>query len=167
MMQPPDLDAVLPAQFVGRKVLEQLFSPYGLSLQWHQAGTAIPGTYWGEPEAGLIGSTLHARDDTPVQSILHEGCHWICMSPERRDALHTNVGGSMLEECAVCYLQILMARGIAAVGEQRILADMDAWGYSFRVGSSKKWFYEDAEDARSWLVKRGLICAASGQINWP
>lgn len=154
----------MPASAAGRDTFEQLFTPFGLQICWHSVGSAIPGTYWGEPEAGLIGDTLHARDDTPVQSLLHEGCHWLCMSPARRVALHTNVGGSMLEECAVCYLQILLASRIEAIGEKRILADMDAWGYSFRAGTAAQWFQEDAEDAREWLVKRGLLCATTGRV---
>jgi hypothetical protein len=34
---------------------------------------------------------------------------------------------------------------------------MDAWGYSFRLGSTARWWYEDAEDARAWLVSKGLL----------
>lgn len=167
MSKAPDLHAVLPASAVGRATFDELFAPYGLKLRWHHVGGAIPGTYWGEPEAGLIGDTLHARDDTPVQSILHEGCHWVCMAPKRREKLHTNVGGSMLEECGVCYLQILLASGIEAIGEARMLADMDAWGYSFRTGSASSWFREDAEDARAWLEQRGMLCATSGRVLVP
>ncbi|MGB0865313.1 MAG: hypothetical protein ACPGSC_02330 [Granulosicoccaceae bacterium] len=152
---------------VGRAVFERVFAPFGLTLRWHTAGAAIPGTYWGEPEAGLIADVLHARDDTPVQSVLHEGCHWVCMTPKRRQKLHTNVGGSLLEECGVCYLQILLARDIRGVGEERLLADMDAWGYSFRTGSAASWFKEDAEDARAWLLDRGLLCASSGRVLVP
>lgn len=163
----PDLEAVLPVSEVGRAVFERLFAPYGLHIRWHSEGMAIPGTYWGEPEAGLIADTLHARDDTPVQSVLHEGCHWLCMAPSRRAKLHTNVGGSMLEECGVCYLQILLASRIEAIGEARILADMDAWGYSFRVGSASRWYREDAEDAHAWLIQRGLVCATTGQVLVP
>lgn len=160
--------AVQRVEEVGRAAFEALFAPYGLRLRWHPVGAAIPGTYWGEPEAGLIGDTLHARDDTPVQSVLHEGCHWVCMAPARRAALHTNVGGTLLEECGVCYLQILLARGLAGVGEERLLADMDAWGYSFRHGSARAWFYgEDALDARDWLVRRGLLGATSGRVLVP
>jgi hypothetical protein len=36
-------------------------------------------------------------------------------------------------------------------------ADMDAWGYSFRLGSARTWFEQDAEDARNWLIQHGLI----------
>ncbi len=34
---------------------------------------------------------------------------------------------------------------------------MDAWGYSFRLGSTHAWFESDATDARAWLVAHGLI----------
>ena len=37
------------------------------------------------------------------------------------------------------------------------MEDMDDWGYTFRLGSAKKWFEDDAEDARSWLVERNLL----------
>ena len=38
-----------------------------------------------------------------------------------------------------------------------MLEDMDAWGYSFRLGSAENWFEEDAEDAKQWLVDRELL----------
>ena len=34
---------------------------------------------------------------------------------------------------------------------------MDAWGYSFRLGSSANWFYNDADDALAWLMKYQLV----------
>jgi hypothetical protein len=34
---------------------------------------------------------------------------------------------------------------------------MDRWGYSFRLGGARAWFEQDAADARSWLLERGLI----------
>lgn len=37
------------------------------------------------------------------------------------------------------------------------MLDMDRWGYSFRLGSTRAWFERDAEDARAWLVAHGLI----------
>ena len=38
-----------------------------------------------------------------------------------------------------------------------MFADMDEWGYSFRLGSAGRWFAEDADDARQWLSRHGLI----------
>ena len=34
---------------------------------------------------------------------------------------------------------------------------MDRWGYTFRLGSARAWFEEDAEDARDYLLGLGLI----------
>jgi hypothetical protein len=117
----------------------------------------IPGSYWGDEEAGLIKDRLYLRVDTPVHSILHETCHYICMDSERREALDTNAGGDDDEENAVCYLQLLLARNLSSISEERLFSDMDAWGYSFRLGSTQAWFEQDADDARRWLLKNGLI----------
>ena len=136
--------------------LAALLAGYGLILARVPSGAPIPGTYWGEPEAGLIGATLHVRDDTPVHSALHEGGHFICMDSARRAQLHTDAGGTLLEECAVCYLQIILGGRLSGVGRARIQADMDAWGYTFRLGSARAWFEQDAEDARAFLAERDL-----------
>jgi hypothetical protein len=37
---------------------------------------------------------------------------------------------------------------------------MDAWGYSFRLGSAQTWFEQDADDARAWLREHALIDVA-------
>jgi hypothetical protein len=37
------------------------------------------------------------------------------------------------------------------------MRDMDAWGYSFRLGSTQAWFEQDAENARLWLEARDLL----------
>ena len=87
------------------------------------------------------------RPDTPVHSALHEACHWICMPPARRARLHTDAGGDSDEENAVNYLSILLGQTLPGFGRDRMLADMDAWGYSFRLGSARAWFEGDAEDA--------------------
>lgn len=118
---------------------------------------SIPGSFWGEEEAGLIGSHLYVRDDTPLHSILHEACHYVCMDAKRRDGLDTNAGGDYDEENAVCFLQILLADFIPGFDQELAFADMDAWGYSFRFGSSRAWFEQDAEDAREWLLKHRII----------
>ena len=131
-----------------------------MKLQLTAPHEVIPGSYWGESEAGLRADQLYARLDTPVHSILHEACHYICMSPERRSGLDRDAGGDDLEESAVCYLQVLLADELPGVGRQRLCADMDDWGYSFRFGSTRAWFEGDAEDARVWLRQQGVIDGA-------
>ncbi len=139
--------------------LAGLLARYGLTLE-HVAGDApIPGSYWGESEAGLIGQVIHARADTPVHSVLHEACHVICMDASRRAELHTDAGSDTAEEDAVCFLQIVLAGQIGFTPEA-ICADMDAWGYSFRFGSAQVWYTQDADDARDWLVRHGLLSAS-------
>lgn len=133
-----------------------LLERYGLRLTAVGPSDPIPGSYWGEREAGLKGSRLYARPDTPVHSLLHEACHFICMSGARRRGLDTDAGGDDAEECAVCYLQVLLADALPAVGQSRLFADMDAWGYSFRLGGAREWFERDAQDARLWLRAHGL-----------
>lgn len=134
-----------------------LFGGHGLSIEWLAPQADIPGSYWGESEAGLVGDRLYVRPDTPLHSALHEACHWLCMDAGRRRGLHTDAGGDDIEECAVCYLQILLADRLPGVGRARLLRDMDAWGYSFRLGSAAAWFETDTEDARAWLQERGLL----------
>ncbi|MEP6884799.1 MAG: hypothetical protein ABJC66_08620 [Gammaproteobacteria bacterium] len=128
-----------------------------MQLQIVSPERVIPGSYWGEREAGLIGSKLYARLDTPLHSVLHEGAHFICMTPERRAGLDTNAGGDDAEETAVCYLQVTLADTLPSVGRERMCRDMDEWGYSFRLGSTAAWYMEDAEDARDWLISHGLL----------
>ena len=134
-----------------------LLARYGLRLHRVADDAPIPGSYWGEPEAGVIGSGVHARGDTPVHSLLHEACHLIVLPRERRAMVHTDASDSIAEEDAACYLQILLADALPGVGRARLMADMDAWGYSFRLGSARAWFEHDAGDAREWLRERGLL----------
>lgn len=134
-----------------------LLRRFGLTLELLGDGAEIPGSYWGECEAGLIGDRLYARPDTPLHSILHEACHWITCTPERRAAVHTDAADTEDEEGATCYLQIVLSDDVPGFGRERALADMDAWGYSFRLGSARAWFEQDAEDARAWLLTEGLI----------
>jgi len=138
-------------------VLTALLGRYGLSLEHISTDTDIPGSYWGDEEAGLIGRSLLARSDTPVHSVLHEACHYICMDHQRREALDTNAGGDYDEENAVCYLQVVLADELPGVGRERMFNDMDAWGYSFRLGSTRNWFESDAEDAFAWLTGREIL----------
>lgn len=137
--------------------IAELLARYGMELVQVVADAEIPGSYWGETEAGLIGNRLYARPDTPLHSLLHEASHFICMDEARRMALERDAGGDYDEENAVCYLQILLAGEIAGFGRERMWSDMDAWGYTFRLGSARAWFERDAEDARSWLLAQGVI----------
>ena len=141
---------------VDRIAVAALLDRYGLRLALVAPEEVTPGSYWGETEAGLLGDRLYARLDTPVHSVLHEAGHYICMTPERRAGLDRDAGGDDLEESAVCYLQVLLAGELHGVGVERAIADMDAWGYSFRLGSTRAWFENDAQDARRWLRQHGV-----------
>jgi hypothetical protein len=88
-----------------------------------------------------------------------EACHLIVLPPERRALVHTDATDSVAEEDATCYLQIVLAGQLPGVGSARLMADMDTWGYTYRLGSTRAWFEQDAEDARAWLVERGLLDA--------
>jgi hypothetical protein len=136
-----------------------------MEIVWIAPGIPIPGSHWGDPEAGLIGNRLYLRHDTPIHSALHEACHYICMDAERRANLDTDAGGDYAEEDGVCYLQILLAGKMPDFGRNRMLADMDAWGYSFRLGSARAWFEQDAEDAKQWLLKQQLL-EETGEPSW-
>ncbi|WP_091711581.1 hypothetical protein [Methylophaga sulfidovorans] len=137
--------------------LQTLLSKYGLEIERISSDETIPGSFFGEREAGLIGNKLIVRSDTPVHSVLHEAGHYICMDPERRANLHTDAEGDYDEENGVCYLQILLAGHIQQMGRARMLRDMDRWGYTFRLGSAKAWFEQDADDARQWLQHFNII----------
>ncbi len=145
--------------------LHQLLARYGLVIHAIDNHQVIPGSWFGEPEAGIIKNNLYIRNDTPVHSALHESCHYICMDKQRREVLHTNVGGDYDEENAVCYLSVLLSDFIDGFGRERMFTDMDTWGYTFRLGSSKAWFKEDAKEAFEWLVQYKIISAA-GQPIW-
>jgi len=151
----PESCAVLTG--TDRLALALLLQRFGLELVLVAQQEDIPGSYWGEREAGLIADRLYARLDTPVHSVLHETSHYVCMTPERRAGLERDAGGDDLEESAVCYLQILLADELPRLGRERLCADMDAWGYSFRLGSVRAWFETDAADARDWLRGHALI----------
>jgi hypothetical protein len=144
----------LPDEFVVK-----LIQKYGLSIERVRNGRSINGSFWGEPEAGIVGDRVYVRGDTPIHSLLHEISHIVCMTPQRRAVLKGDAGGDDLEECAVCYLQIMLADELPGAGKERLMQDMDDWGYSFRLGNTKRWFEEDAEDAETWLKKHGILQA--------
>ena len=144
---------------MNRVELALVLHHYGLTLTLIAPHEDIPGSFWGDSGAGLKGDTLYARLDTPVHSVLHEASHYVCMTPERRAGLERDAGGDDPEESAVCYLQILLADALPEVGRDRLMRDMDAWGYSFRLGSTRAWFESDAADAFEWLRAHGVIRA--------
>jgi hypothetical protein len=148
---------VLLVNGIDRVALAQLLARYGIALTLVAPGELIPGSYWGESEAGLKGERLFARLDTPLHSVLHEASHYVCMSPERRAGLERDAGGSDLEEAAVCYLQVLLGEQLPGVDRGRMFQDMDAWGYSFRLGNVRAWFEQDAADACAWLMRHGVV----------
>jgi len=153
----PDVADVLRVGVDPDRSLNTLARRYGLTLVVCAAGDALPGSYWGESEAGLRGNTLFVRADTPLHSLLHELSHFACMSAQRRAALDRDAGGDDEEECGVCYLQILLADELPMLGRERMLRDMDTWGYTFRLGSARRWFEADAADARHWLQVRRIL----------
>lgn len=156
--------SVLCCADVGADAVERLAGRYGVAVEWITPGSPITASFWGEPEAGIVDRRIFVRPDTPVHSLLHELCHIICMTPERRESLDGNAGGDDLEESAVCYLQVVLADYLPGVGRQRLMQDMDAWGYSFRLGTTERWFEEDADDARAWLLEEGVLLAAGAPV---
>ena len=139
------------------RAVVQLLGRYGLVMELAEPDDAIRGSFWGDEEAGLVDNILVVRGDTPLHSLLHEACHFICMDQARRNGLDTDAGGDYDEENAVCYLQVLLADQLPGFGRERMLRDMDTWGYTFRLGSARRWFREDAKDARQWLLSADLI----------
>lgn len=164
-MNRPGPESVLRLVDVDAAAVERLLARFGLTLEWLAPETVIPGSYWGEEEAGLIGDRLYVRADTPVHSLLHEACHWIVMDPAKRPDVHTDASDCQLEENATCYLQVLLADHIDGFGRARACADMDAWGYSFRLGSAAAWFAAEADDAAGFLKQHGLI-DGTGRPTW-
>ncbi len=148
---------VLTVADVSTEALQALLSRFQLMLELQADDEDIRGSFWGDSEAGLVATTVFVRGDTPVHSLLHETCHVICMTGERRTGLNRDAGGGDLEEAAVCYLQVLLADHIDGLGRERLMQDMDSWGYSFRLGCTRQWFERDAEDARAWLISHGLL----------
>ena len=157
--------AVLTCADIKLAELQKLLGKFHLEIHTVEDNQPIPGSWFGDPEAGIIENYLYLRADTPVHSALHESCHYICMDSQRRKHLDTDAGGGYDEENGVCYLQILLADFIPGFGRERMFSDMDEWGYTFRLGSSKTWFEEDAEDAKQWLEKFKLI-NHNDQVLW-
>lgn len=154
MAEPVAAPAVLRLRDLDAGAIADLMARVGLALEWIPEGLPIPGSYWGDDEAGIIGTRILVRPDTPVHSLLHEACHVLVADPARRHAIHTDASDSIAEEDATCYLQLVLADALPGFGFARACADMDAWGYTFRLGSACAWFDNDAGDARAFLLAR-------------
>lgn len=154
-----EADDVTPVRDIDWTACTTLLARYGLELIRVDDGEAIPGSFWGDTEAGIIGHAVYARGDTPVHSLLHEAGHLIVLPTEQRGDVHTDATDSIDEENAVCVLQSLLADRLPGYGRDRLFADMDAWGYTFRLGSARAYVEQDAEDAWIWLQNHGLIDA--------
>jgi hypothetical protein len=161
-----DIEAeVLRVSNIDASALTQLCARFGLQVEYVAVDQVIPGSYWGETEAGLQESVLYVRSDTPVHSALHEASHFVCMDRQRRVDLDRDAGGDYDEENAVCYLQIVLADHFPGMDRQTMLKDMDSWGYTFRLGSARAWFEQEADDARDWLQREGILNDLA-QLTW-
>ena len=144
---------------IGFEAPRALLARYKLDLIQVDINESIPGTFWGGREAGVIGHTVYARLDTPIHSLLHEAGHLIVLPEEKRRLVHTDASDSVAEEDAVCVLQALLGDQLPGVGKEQIWADMDEWGYTFRLGSAKAYFEKDACEAFAFLMAQGLMNA--------
>ncbi len=148
-----------------KEEIQPLLDRYGMQLNRIPEDNKIPYSYWGESEAGRKNNQLFIRDDTPIHSLLHETCHFVCMPPKQRNSDEADAAGSTKEENATCYLQILLADHIARYSRKQQMLDMDSWGYSFRLGSASAWFHNDADDAKNWLLTHEII-NPDDKITW-
>ena len=161
-MAGPVAAAVTELGAIDRTAVRRLLERYGLDLVILPPGAPITGSYWGESEAGLVANRVYARLDTPLHSLLHEASHAIVMGAARRAVLDRDAGGDHAEENSVCYLQVLLADEVPDYGRAAMWRDMDAWGYTFRLGSARMWFENEADDALAALIALGYVQAAGG-----
>ncbi len=99
-----------------------LLARYGLALECVADGAAIPGSYWGEPEAG-------ADRHDGVRARRHAGAFAAARSraPDRaaarkaRDDPHRRHPIRSAEEDATCYCRSLLGDALPGVGRERML----------------------------------------------
>jgi len=63
-------------------------------------------------------------------------------------------------EC-VCYLQIILAQSLPNVGRERMCRDMDEWAIRSGWEAPRSGSIQDAEDARDWLMRHGVLDSQS------
>lgn len=78
------MSSVLTIADLTPELLGVLLAKFQLQLQLQADDEDIQGSFWGASEAGLVGTTVFVRSDTPVHSLLHEAGDLICMTSERR-----------------------------------------------------------------------------------
>ena len=56
-MSSPAIDlTVLTCTDIDADAIKRLLDRFGIAAQWVAVGTAITGSFWGEPEAGIVGA---------------------------------------------------------------------------------------------------------------
>ena len=78
------------------------------------------------------------------------------MSPARRAGLDRDAGGDDAEECAVCYLQILLADELTALAARACCVTWMPGDIPF-AWAAPGWFEQDAADACVWLQSSGVV----------
>ena len=152
-------------QNLSTESLQAVLSQYGMTIRYINEVNEIPYSFWGSPEAGRLVDEVYVRADTPIHSVLHESCHYICMPADQRQYKTIDAKGSVMEENACCYLQILLADKLEGISREQLMQDMDAWGYSFRLGSAKSWFLHDADEVKDWLIECEIL-DQNCEITW-
>ena len=59
-------DTILTCNDQALNALVDLLGHYGMQITQIADDEPIPGSFWGDPEAGLIENHLYVRADTPV-----------------------------------------------------------------------------------------------------
>ena len=71
-----------------RRGLATLLGNYGLDLVWHEADAEIPGSYWGECEAGLVGTRYTMEQSFYSDRLASHGIDCVTPQPAQRDEIH-------------------------------------------------------------------------------
>ena len=98
------------------ETLMALLGRYGLRVARVPSQGEIPGSYWGDSEAGLVGDGLFVRDDTPVHSACTKLVTTSAWDAGRRARLHTDAGGDRIEKngfaiCKSCWRMSCLGLG--------------------------------------------------------
>jgi len=65
-MSSPAIDlTVLTCSDIDADALKRLLDRFGIAAEWVAVGTAITGSFWGEPEAGIVGQQVFVRPGHP------------------------------------------------------------------------------------------------------